>query len=97
MINYANARARVQAAINRPGQQPMVVVDEATVQRDYGWVFYYTTRRHRETGALEDYVAGNSPILVTRHDGVLHPMGASRTVEQYLADYERLGRFDDDS
>ena len=97
MINYANARARVQAAINRPGQQPMVIVEEATVQRDYGWVFYYTTRRHRETGSLEDYVPGNSPILVTRHDGALHPMGTSRTVEQYLAQYEAMGNLDEDA
>ena len=97
MINYANARARVQAAINHPDGPPMVVLDAATVERDYGWVFYYTTRRHKESGALEDYVPGNAPILVTRHDGALHPMGLTRTVEQYLADYERLGHFDDDA
>jgi hypothetical protein len=102
MINYANARARVQAAINQPDpanpdRPPMVILESATIERDYGWVFHYTTRRHHETGSLEDYMPGNAPILVTRHDGLLHPLGVTRTIEQYLADWERLGRFDSDA
>jgi hypothetical protein len=78
----------VEAFINRPDpywpdRPPLVIHDESTLERPYGWVFFWAV-----PGVL---VAGNSPILVTKADGVLHPLGSALPVEEYLARFERTG------
>jgi hypothetical protein len=82
------ARDRVEALISRPDpswpdRPPPAINDELTIERPYGWVFFWDV-----PGVL---VAGNSPILVTRTDGVLHPLGSALPVEEYLARFERTG------
>ncbi|MCY6493928.1 YrhB domain-containing protein [Leptolyngbya sp. GGD] len=65
----------------------LVVVDEYTIEKEYGWVFFYESKRYLETGSFSDRVLGNVPILVEKQ-GKLHPFGSVRSVEEYLIEYE---------
>ena len=98
VIDFAAARARALAQINTPpqyaypgGPTDFVILDQFTIERPYGWVFFYDSKRHQETGAFEDLVAGNAPILVTKHDGAVHVTGTAHATEHYLDNYERTG------
>ncbi len=52
-----------------------------------GWVFFYHSKRHQETGNLSDLFAGNAPILVDRDTGETHPTGTVRPVADYIHEY----------
>ena len=95
-IDYAAARALAEAEIHAPGYPAdpdpadLVIVDDATLERPYGWVFSYDSRRHQQTGAFEDMLLGNVPILVTR-SGAVHVLGTAHSVEWYLTNFEATG------
>jgi hypothetical protein len=68
-----------------------VILDEATIERDFGWVFFYDSSRHIETGDLSDAPAGNAPIIVNKRDGSLHVTGTYKPVLEFIEAYERTG------
>lgn len=51
---------------------------------DVGWVYFFDSRRHQETGDLRDAIGGNAPILVDRSDGAAHLTGTARSTEEYI-------------
>ena len=72
------------------GDEP-VILDEYTVERDFGWVFFYDSRRHQETGAFAYVIAGNAPLIVNKFDSSLHHTGTAFPVEHYIREYvERM-------
>ncbi|MBD2181093.1 hypothetical protein H6S82_12765 [Planktothrix sp. FACHB-1355] len=76
MIDKETAKRLVTEQINahsnvKPGFE-WVVIDEATIENDYGWVFCYQTRLFLETKNNIYRRAGNYPILVEKSDGSLH-------------------------
>jgi hypothetical protein len=53
----------------------LVLLDQQTLERDFGWVFFYDSRLRLETGEFRHNLAGNAPIVVTKADGKLHVTG----------------------
>jgi hypothetical protein len=96
MLTKEQARALVVAEIERPPKfnnpsypQDLVIADEHTIERAWGWVFFYNTRRYLETREFRYRLAGNGPYIVNRHTGELRAAGAARPIEYYIAEYER--------
>ena len=69
----------------------LAILDEETIEADFGWVFFYDSRKHQETGELSDALAGNAPILVSRRDGSLHATGTAHPIEHYIDNFIRCG------
>ena len=69
------------------GDEP-VILDQDTIERPFGWVFFYDSRRHQETDEFEYTLAGNAPLIVNRHDGSLYSTGTALPVEHYIRAYE---------
>jgi len=67
----------------------LVVNDQNTLEKPYGWIFFHTSKRWLETGDITFAVAGNAPFLVTRDTGELHVFGTARPVDWYIDEYER--------
>ena len=89
MIDRKQAEDIVKAElVRRGGGDNIVIVDEHTVERPFGWVFIYNTREYLESGQLADALAGNDPWIVDRRDGSLHPTTTSKSLEQIIEDYE---------
>ena len=65
-----------------------VILDEHTIKRPWGWVFFYDSRKHHETGDFKYAIAGNAPYIVNRFDGSMHVTGTARATEHYIAEYE---------
>ena len=98
MIDQNKAKEIVYAEINKPdGHWPdkpeMIILDEHTVEKDYGWVFYWTSRPWYETGDFQYAIAGNGPISFGRVDGTLYHCGTSAPLEERIQQQElRLRR-----
>jgi hypothetical protein len=67
----------------------LVLLDERTMERDFGWIFFYNSKSYLETGEIRHTLAGNTPIVVTRADGKAHLTGTALPVERYLEKFSR--------
>jgi len=67
----------------------LVLLDQHTMERHFGWVFFYNSKRYVETGEFKYTLAGNAPIVVTKADGKLHMTGTAHPIEHYLKEFER--------
>jgi len=66
----------------------LVLLDNKTIERSFGWVFFYDSKEHAETGDFRYALAGNAPVVVTCADGAVHETGTALPLERYL---ERFG------
>ena len=92
MITFEQARAIALAEIAKAlPKYDFVLLDEETVAKPYGWIFWYNTRKYLETGNIMDATPGNAPFVVDNTDGNVHYLStgvpfteALRTVERSL-------------
>ncbi len=96
MITKEHARELVEAEFCQrpdwlPPEDELIIVDEATIERRWGWVFFYTSRRWRETNDVQYAIAGNAPVIVEKAAGKLISAGTARSIEFYIENYERTG------
>jgi hypothetical protein len=95
LIDLLEAKKLVYREINEPDlswpdKPEMIILDELTVEKDYGWVFYWTSRPWRETGDFQFAIAGNGPILVSRETGAIYSCGTSAPIEDRIKEQEQL-------
>ncbi|SDR03512.1 Immunity protein 35 [Pseudoxanthomonas sp. CF385] len=96
MIDYEEASARVEEALARwPDAKEtgdsLVILHEHTLEKPWGWVFFYTSKQFHETGDSLFALAGNAPYIVERETGRLIETGTVRPLDEYIAKYERAG------
>jgi immunity protein 35 of polymorphic toxin system len=77
------SRLQVRANID------LALQPDSTIERDFGWVFFYNSTKYLETKNFRDAVAGNAPLIVDRDDGSVHLTGTADPVETYIERYER--------
>jgi immunity protein 35 of polymorphic toxin system len=58
------------------------LIDQQTIETEFGWVFFYTSRRFKETEDFSDALAGNAPVIVDRAIGSLHVTGTARPISE---------------
>jgi hypothetical protein len=66
----------------------LALIDDQTLERDFGWVFFYNSQRYLERRDFSDMLAGNAPVVVTKIDERLHVTGTARPLEHYLEKFE---------
>jgi Immunity protein 35 len=74
-----------------PPEDELVIVDESTIERPWGWVFFHAPNKWLETQDLRYALAGNAPTLVERESGKIFSTGTAMPIEHYIASYERTG------
>ena len=90
MVTYEEARQSAQRLLDGLHGGPYVT----TGYQEYpvGWVFFWDSRQHQESGSLLDALGGNAPVLVDRDTGQACPTGTAAPVEEYVADYTERKR-----
>lgn len=96
MITKEKARELVAAKVCvrpdwLPPEDELIIVDEATIERPWGWVFFHTSKKWKETEDIRYAIAGNAPIIVEKTTGKLITTGTARSIEYYIENYERTG------
>ncbi len=67
------------------------LVEEATIEVEFGWVFFCAARGYLETEDDRYALVGNAPILISRRDGSLHETGAAYPIEVSIENFKRTG------
>ena len=94
MLDRAAAKALVSKQLmeRSPADDLWVVVDENTIERPFGWVFFYNSEKFLASGETMYRLAGNGPVIVNKRTGAIEFFGSLQTVEVVVANYEsRLG------
>ena len=65
-----------------------LIIDSATLERPYGWVFFYQSRSYLESGDEIRMLAGNAPLIINKHNGSVTLTGTALPIEHYLSQYE---------
>jgi Immunity protein 35 len=89
MWSYRKARILAQNWLDLATSIEVSIIDESTISKPYGWVFFYQSIDYLKTENISDMLAGNAPILVDRINGELRVLGTAHEVEKYLDDYEK--------
>jgi len=96
MLTREKARALVVAELERPAKYSypsdptdLVIVDEATIEKVWGWVFFYDSERYLKTREIGFALVGNAPYIVNRDTGAVRVTGTAQPIEYYIAEYER--------
>ena len=74
-----------------PADDEIVLVHSATIERPWGWVFFYTSRKWSETQDIQYALAGNAAIIVERNSAKLIETGTAHSAEHYIERYELTG------
>lgn len=84
------ARAAAEQAIRKlDGTQfELMIVDKDTMERAYGWVFFYQTKLFVETGNFMYALGGNGPVVVEHESGRVTFLGTGPSVEAILGAFE---------
>ena len=64
------------------------IVQDATIERDYGWVIFFQTKRYIETKNIADALCGPRGVLVEKSTARLISFSSAFATETSLAVYE---------
>ena len=93
MLTREEARQLVYARINAedPSAEQtaeLAIIDSETIEKEYGWVFFYQTKEYLKTGDIVDTLVGNAPYIVNKYTGEVIETGTAYPIEDYIAKYE---------
>ena len=94
MIDRETAYQIVLAAIQPPslkmreGGDNLVIIETSTIEKDYGWIFFYNSKKYVETKNSRHFLAGNGPIVVEKADGSIHKLGSAGGAQHQIELYE---------
>ena len=73
------------------GADALAIDDRATREEDFGWIFFYQSKKYLNDGDPDERLVGNAPIVVDR-DGEMHMTGTGEALDHYLEEIRtRLG------
>ena len=89
IFTYEKARILAQTWVDLRCNFEAQIIDEATITKPYGWVFFYESKIYLETGDVGEFLVGNAPILIDRVNAELITFGTSYLTEHYIQEYEK--------
>ena len=93
MLTREKAKEAIERKINEPDpynqDNPKLVVDDGqTIEKDWGWVFFYNSIDFLKSGDFIDALVGNAPYIVNKNTGEILETGTAYDIEYYIEKYE---------
>lgn len=91
-LTKAQARSLVESRLRlleRSMRQPLAILDDKTIERPWGWVFFWDSLAYRDARDPARRAAGNAPFLINRLTGESAPTGSAYPASTYIRRYER--------
>lgn len=87
VINRGEAQKLIEKELSKSTVDCCIIEDE-TLERAWGWVFFYQSKEYIQTGDLQYMLAGNAPYIVNRSSGKVTLTGTAYAIEEYIQAYE---------
>ncbi len=91
MLDYDEAIALVRteiATMPLPEGDSLAVYLEHTIERPFGWVFFWGSDMYAKIEEFRYALGGNAPLIVNRHSGTVISTGTALRTEEYIRRYE---------
>ena len=88
-VSKDQALAIAQKVLAEDKIHDLVILKDKTVERPFGWVFFYVTRRYAETGDKQYLLPGTAPLVVLRADGATEYLPTSIPPDRAIEIYEK--------
>jgi Immunity protein 35 len=69
-------------------EDKLVIIDEYTLEKDYGWIFSYNTQTFSITKDYGDSLINHGPVIVNKETGVVEEIVGGPFLKQKLVEYE---------
>jgi hypothetical protein len=66
----------------------LVIVGEKTIEKNYGWVFFYDSKTYLRTRKFSDRLAGNGPVVFEKESGLIHHLGSHAPPKELIRAFE---------
>lgn len=77
-------------ALSKFSNIELAIMQEATVEFEYGWMFFYQSAEYVRTGDENELVGGNAPLIVDKYTSIVHTTGTRHGEEFYIKKYCEL-------
>ncbi|MVT07974.1 YrhB domain-containing protein [Chitinophaga tropicalis] len=87
MVTYQEALGIIKKYLNIDQDASFFIMEDKTVEFEYGWVFFYQTTDYIEINGVKVGLGGNAPYIVDKRDGSVHVTGTAYPHQKYINDY----------
>ncbi|MBS1513144.1 MAG: hypothetical protein JST86_20070 [Bacteroidetes bacterium] len=91
MITFQEARQIAQNEINRQQalvDDSLIILDDQIIEKDYAWIFPYTSKKYWETNDINHAIGGNGPLFVSKLNGQISNYRTGLSIEGMIDEYE---------
>jgi hypothetical protein len=91
MLDKISAKERVSEKLTAmaPAGDQWVVLEEKTIEKSFGWIFFYNSERFITTGNVIHRLAGNGPVFVNKITGSIDFFGSTPSLDVILETYQK--------
>lgn len=90
IVNYDTAKDMAMKELEKLETKSgisLALLESATVEFEYGWVFCYQSQEYVNTGNTESLVGGNAPFIIDKFTAEIVITGTGKPMEVYLDEY----------
>ena len=91
MITFQQARQIAETEISKNqtlGDDSLIIIDDQIIEKDYAWIFPYTSKKYWETNDINYAIGGNGPLFISKQDGQISNFRTGLSVDQMIDEYE---------
>ncbi|MCZ8214951.1 MAG: YrhB domain-containing protein [Cyclobacteriaceae bacterium] len=66
----------------------LIIIDEGIVEKEYAWIFPYTSKKYRETKDMNYAIGGNGPLFVSKLDGQISIYRTGLSLDVMIEEHE---------
>lgn len=95
MITFQEARQIAEAEINKYqtlGDDSLIIIDDQTIEKDYAWIFPYTSKKYWETNNTNYAIGGNGPLFISKLDGQISNYRTGLSIEEMIDEHEEKNK-----
>ena len=95
MITFQEARQIAEAEINKfktLGDDSLIIIEDQTIEKDYAWIFPYTSKKYWETNNTNYAIGGNGPLFISKLDGQISSYRTGLSIEEMINEHEEKNK-----
>ncbi|TAG95403.1 MAG: hypothetical protein EAZ09_26060 [Oscillatoriales cyanobacterium] len=85
---YKIVKDELESSYKLEGDE-VVIIDDRIIEEDFGWIFFYQSRRALETNMIRYKIVGNYPIIVDRLDSTIHYLNVENGIDLGISLYKQ--------
>ena len=82
------AEAELENSKDKYNPIDCAILKNETIEKNWGWIFFYQSKAYIESGDFRDMLGGNAPIFVNNETGAVSYAGTAYDIEYYIKEYE---------